>query len=199
MKTALFTAFFMVLATCVPAQESDLPPMFFRTSFSSVAKGTLSYFSVHRAQGATYHWNYPSSWKVVKGQGTPDIVFETDDNSASGIVSVEEVRREGRREAKVHVIVQGATLRQPQAAVAGFNMKAFPSVSTSAFTVQLSASPGDESVQLSVRDMAGRLVEMRSGLAANSTLQIGAGYSAGAYILEVRQGEQRREAKLVKQ
>lgn len=199
MKIVLCSLFMLLLAGSLPAQDSDLPPMFFRTSFSSVAKGTLSYFSVHKSPGATYHWNYPSSWKVVKGQGTPDIVFETDDNSTSGMVSVEEVRREGKREAQVHVIVQGATTRQPQATVSGFSMKAFPSVSTSVFTVQLSSNPDYEPVQLTVRDMAGRLIEMRNGIGANSTLQIGAGYSAGAYLVEVRQGEQRREAKLVKQ
>jgi hypothetical protein len=52
---------------------------------------------------------------------------------------------------------------------------------------------------INVTDAIGRLVERRSGVAANGTLYLGNSYRPGIYIVEVAQGKQRQVLKLIKQ
>ena len=60
------------------AQQTVKAPLMFRSAFYSILSGTEATYSVHKAPGATYYWNFPSSWKMVKGQGTSEITFATD-------------------------------------------------------------------------------------------------------------------------
>jgi hypothetical protein len=72
-----------------------------------------------------------------------------------------------------------------------------PNPSTTYFTLKLesrSALP----VNLRVMDARGRVVDAKSKLGANSTIQVGHGYSSGIYYAELIQGGTRRVVQLIK-
>jgi hypothetical protein len=72
-----------------------------------------------------------------------------------------------------------------------------PNPSTTYFTLKLE-SKYETPVNLRVMDAAGRVVDARSKLGANSTLQIGAAYMVGTYYAEFIQGNQRKVVQLIK-
>ncbi len=72
-----------------------------------------------------------------------------------------------------------------------------PNPSTTYFTLKLE-SKYQTTVEMRVMDGAGRVVDAKSKLGANSTLQIGQNYSSGTYYAELIQGGIRRVVQLVK-
>lgn len=72
-----------------------------------------------------------------------------------------------------------------------------PNPSTSYFTLKLE-SKYDQPVNLRVLDGSGRVVDARSKLGSNSTLQIGQNYSSGTYYAELIQGNLRKVVQLIK-
>lgn len=78
------------------------------------------------------------------------------------------------------------------------SLKALPNPTKDQFTLHLSGG-SENGISLRVVDVLGRTVEVRNGVAAQSTLQIGAGYRPGIYILEAVQGSERVTLKLIKQ
>lgn len=75
---------------------------------------------------------------------------------------------------------------------------ASPNPATHYFTLRLQNSSG-EPVQLRIVDAVGRIVEVRQGVASNSTIMVGHNYKAGTYLAQVLQGGKRVNVKLVKQ
>lgn len=72
-----------------------------------------------------------------------------------------------------------------------------PNPSIGYFTLLLQ-SKSDTPVTLRVTDAAGRMMEARSKLAANSSVQVGANYHAGTYFAEMLQGSQHKVVQLIK-
>jgi hypothetical protein len=72
-----------------------------------------------------------------------------------------------------------------------------PNPSTTFFTLKLE-SKYETPVTLRVMDAQGRVVDARSKIGANSTLQIGHNYSSGTYYAELIQGTKRKVVQLVK-
>jgi hypothetical protein len=87
----------------------------------------------------------------------------------------------------------------PVTEVSTFNLKAYPNPSTSQFTVNVQSSNREEKIQVRVMDLNGRVVELFNNLSANQSLQIGANYRPGMYIVEMIQGNERKQLKLIKQ
>jgi len=56
-----------------------------------------------------------------------------------------------------------------------------------------------EKVNLRVFDLSGRTVELLWNINAGQTLQIGSKYRPGMYIVEMIQGNNRKQLKLIKQ
>lgn len=79
----------------------------------------------------------------------------------------------------------------------GLQVSALPNPSAGQFTL-VTQSVSGEVLGLTVTDAAGRLVERRTGVAANGTLYFGKNYRSGIYVVEVLQGGQRQVLKLVK-
>jgi hypothetical protein len=50
-----------------------------------------------------------------------------------------------------------------------------------------------------ITDATGRIVERRAGAAANSNLQVGGRLAPGVYFIEVSQGAQKQQFKVLKQ
>ncbi|MBV9989298.1 MAG: HYR domain-containing protein, partial [Chitinophagaceae bacterium] len=72
-----------------------------------------------------------------------------------------------------------------------------PNPSNTFFTLKFE-SRFETPLHLRVMDASGRVVDARSKIGANSTLQIGAGYSSGKYYAEVVQGGIRKTVQLIK-
>ncbi len=72
-----------------------------------------------------------------------------------------------------------------------------PNPSTTYFTLKLE-SKYETPVNMRVMDGRGRVVDARSKIGANSTIQIGHNYSSGVYYAELIQGSKRKVVQLIK-
>jgi hypothetical protein len=72
-----------------------------------------------------------------------------------------------------------------------------PNPSTTFFTLKLE-SKYETPVNMRVMDGRGRVVDAKSKIGANSTIQIGHNYSSGTYYAELIQGTQRKVVQLIK-
>ena len=72
-----------------------------------------------------------------------------------------------------------------------------PNPSTSFFTLKLE-SKYETPVNMRVMDASGRVVDAKSKLGSNSTIQIGHAYSSGTYYAELIQGTKRKVVQLIK-
>jgi hypothetical protein len=79
-----------------------------------------------------------------------------------------------------------------------FNLRALPNPSSSSFNLQLTSSNKVDKMSVRVTDITGRTVQVLHDLAPNQTLSIGAGYRPGLYMVELVQGNERIQIKLVK-
>ena len=84
------------------------------------------------------------------------------------------------------------------AAASQFAVSGYPNPSRTGFNVQINGLT-TEKVRIRVTDMSGRLVEQRTNLAANQVVSVGSNYRAGMYYIEVTQGENKQQIKMVKQ
>ncbi|MEJ7769939.1 MAG: malectin domain-containing carbohydrate-binding protein, partial [Chitinophagaceae bacterium] len=87
---------------------------------------------------------------------------------------------------------------QNNPAVKRLSVKVQPNPSKTYFTLTV-LSGTDKPVRLGIYDNVGRLVEVKSGVAVNSSFQVGANYLPGTYYAEVFQGKDKLTLKLIKQ
>jgi hypothetical protein len=78
------------------------------------------------------------------------------------------------------------------------SIKVMPNPTSYYFTLILK-SLSRENVKLTVTDATGRIIEQRSSVSANSTLQLGGQYHPGIYIAEFIQGNDRITLRLIKE
>jgi hypothetical protein len=64
--------------------------------------------------------------------------------------------------------------------------------------VKLESSNRQDEISIVVYSINGKVVEQRQHLAAGQTIQLGALYRPGVYIIEMIQGSQHKQLKLVK-
>ena len=79
-----------------------------------------------------------------------------------------------------------------------FNVKAYPNPTEHQFRLVLE-NASNEKVLVTVYDAIGRQVKKIENSNSQSPIRFGEDLKAGAYIVEVRQGENRKTIKLVKQ
>ncbi len=72
-----------------------------------------------------------------------------------------------------------------------------PNPSTTFFTLKME-SKFETPVSLRVMDARGRVVDAKTKIGSNSTIQIGHNYSSGTYYAELIQGTQRKVIQLIK-
>ena len=83
------------------------------------------------------------------------------------------------------------------AGAAKLNVKAFPNSFTQFINLQWSGS--NKPVSITITDVLGRLVEKRTNLAANGTIQTGYRFGRGIYHVEIVQGTEKVMLKVIKQ
>jgi len=81
--------------------------------------------------------------------------------------------------------------------VSTLQVKAYPNPSRSVFNVYIDTR-SSEPVTVSVVDLLGRVIEERSQVRAQQTISFGSSYHPGVYLLQVTQGNERKQVKLVK-
>jgi hypothetical protein len=81
--------------------------------------------------------------------------------------------------------------------VQAFDSKVTPNPSSSYFKVSVTSKDTKTPVTIRVIDIYGRIMEERK-LPANTVINLGGRYVVGTYIVQVRQGKEQREIKLVK-
>ena len=79
-----------------------------------------------------------------------------------------------------------------------FAVSAYPNPSRTHFSVQIEG-PVTEPVTIRVTDISGRLIEQRTKQVVNQVITIGATYKPGLYYIEVWQGTNKKQLKMVKQ
>jgi hypothetical protein len=78
------------------------------------------------------------------------------------------------------------------------SIQVMPNPTSYYFTLILK-SLSKENVKVTVTDITGRVVEQRTGVSANSTIQLGSQYHPGIYIAEFMQGNDRITIRLIKE
>jgi hypothetical protein len=79
-----------------------------------------------------------------------------------------------------------------------FTASIIPNPSSNFFTIQLK-SESNETFSIKVNDVAGRMIEQKTDIPANSMFKIGNSYQPGVYSAEIIQGKQRITLQLVKE
>lgn len=74
---------------------------------------------------------------------------------------------------------------------------AMPNPASGYFTLKLK-SQSQENLTIKVMDITGKMMEQKTGIPANSTLQFGCNYATGLYIAEICQGNHKIFMRLVK-
>jgi hypothetical protein len=75
--------------------------------------------------------------------------------------------------------------------------KVYPNPSNTSFNITIKGN-SNQSVFLTIVDLAGRVVETKSGIATNSIIQVGQNLNPGVYIVQVVQDEQKAAMKITK-
>jgi hypothetical protein len=115
-------------------------------------------------------------------------------SSTSKTVQVKVPHDQGKAE-----ITQSERNEIPDDISGALQITASPNPSNYTFNVTISGGDAQESVLLRVINTQGKVVEQRQNLRSGQTLQIGEGYTAGMYIIEIQQGSERKTIKVVKQ
>jgi hypothetical protein len=76
-------------------------------------------------------------------------------------------------------------------------VKVMPNPAPLFFTLNIQ-SPDNGKIKITVVDIAGRVIEQRTDVSANSTIQIGSSYHPGVYFAEVMQGKVKIVLRLIK-
>jgi hypothetical protein len=77
------------------------------------------------------------------------------------------------------------------------SLSAYPNPSVSSFTVKIESGLTG-TISLRVLDIQGRIIEQRQQLLPNQVLNIGSHYKPGVYIVELQQGSNKQQLKLIK-
>ena len=129
----------------------------------------------------------------VKYPGTTDFYLSTSTTNAIPVLTAGNIQIHtlGAKTARI-AADQQVTEVQP------FNLRALPNPSATSFNLQLTSSNKVDKMSIRVTDITGRTVQVLHDLAPNQTLSIGAGYRPGLYMVELVQGNERKQIKLVK-
>jgi uncharacterized delta-60 repeat protein len=97
------------------------------------------------------------------------------------------------------LITNVAPLKAPQPLIQQLTVNVLPNPSTQYFTLKLQSSGSTSIVTISITDAAGRLIEMKTNVNVNSSLQLGHNYPRGIYFAQIVKGNKKEVVKLIKQ
>jgi len=80
-----------------------------------------------------------------------------------------------------------------------FKIRVYPTPTSSQFKVKMESPDTKTAMMVRVIDFSGKIIEVKRGLIAGQTFQLGANYKPGMYIIELMQGKMKKTMKVVKQ
>lgn len=75
----------------------------------------------------------------------------------------------------------------------------YPNPSTNYFTLNIQAANNTDKISIRLIDISGRVVEVRNNLSGTQSVRMGSNLKAGFYIAQIRQGNETKQVKLLKQ
>jgi hypothetical protein len=129
--------------------------------------------------------------------GTTTVIWTVKDAAGNTATDVQTVTLIAKKKTNEVVSDKLAATIQKETIEGSLNVIVAPNPSRNYFTLKLE-SKYDMPVDVRIFSESGRLVDTRSKLGANSTLQIGQNYISGVYIAEIIQGTQRKTVQLIK-
>jgi uncharacterized delta-60 repeat protein len=87
---------------------------------------------------------------------------------------------------------------EQQLQVESMDVSAYPNPTQTNFRLRITTANKQERVIVKVFDVRGRLVETKTNITPNAIIQLGDSYGAGIYLIQVIQGNQHKELKLIK-
>jgi hypothetical protein len=139
--------------------------------------------------------NAPSSYPIGVTTVTWTVT-DVNNNTATATQTVTVTSTKRRSSVNTGAQSAGGLIENP-AEESALNITVAPNPSTSYFTLRVQGR-NNLAVNLRVVDLQGRVVDARSKLAANSTLQVGHAYLPGTYFAEFIQGTERKVIQLIK-
>ncbi|MEO5648858.1 MAG: YDG domain-containing protein, partial [Ginsengibacter sp.] len=123
--------------------------------------------------------------------GGGSIVIHTPKNSSNRIANTVNTNADTIATANTSISIdRGVSVNK-------LTIKVMPNPAPLFFTLNIQ-SPHKEKIKITVVDIAGRVIEQRTDVPANSTLEIGSSYHPGVYFAEVMQGKVRIVLRLIK-
>ena len=166
-------------------------------TYNSSCSSTIT-LQVPKVLGVFYTWTVGSGASIVSGNGTNTVVINVSGVTATALsINVVGSNGTGASIPKTLVIKKASSCRvKPEEVVTkDFNVIAYPNPSSSEFTLDIqSSSKGAAGIK--VYDMVGKLIEQRQ--IESSSIQIGANYPSGIYILKVNQGGNQKALRIIK-
>jgi N-acetylneuraminic acid mutarotase len=86
----------------------------------------------------------------------------------------------------------------PEDATIGLMVRTMPNPTWNYFSLIIQSN-SNQGVTVLVTDLLGRIVESRTNVSANGTIQLGHEYRPGSYFLKIIQGDEQKTVKLIKQ
>lgn len=80
----------------------------------------------------------------------------------------------------------------------GINLTCLPNPSRNQFTLKLESNKVKDAMMIRITDILGHVIETRTNVFAGKLLQIGNNYRSGIYFIEVTQGNNKKQLKLIK-
>jgi hypothetical protein len=162
-------------------------------SVSNVNLGTPTYSDNCGVKSVTN--NAPSSYPI----GITTVTWTVTDvnNNASTATQTVTVTSTKKRSAVTTTVQSTGGLMENPTEENGLKITVAPNPTTTYFTLKVQGRDG-QPVELRVVDAQGRVVDAKSKLAINSTIQVGHNYLPGTYFAEFIQGTERKVVQLMK-
>ena len=151
-------------------------------------------------------WTVPSLGTMVSGQGTRSITVSYPTGVVDGVVTVKAVSNCGVSNIRTLIIklapcpsglVATNTKRFKKNVRSSMDLKVFPNPTISSFSLQVYDNVSSSVINVRVLDVQGRLMKNIS-INPNETILLGSDFKPGVYMLEVKQGEEKKVVRVVK-
>ncbi|MES1222375.1 MAG: CHRD domain-containing protein, partial [Bacteroidota bacterium] len=141
--------------------------------YGNTGKDSITVFVPHDLRSALIRNLIFQDRKLAMHDGENDQPFATNNNRIIALNEEDE---------------NGATLIQ-----------VYPNPSRNYFTLNIETGNITDKISIRIIDVTGRVVEMRNNISGNQTLKVGNNLKAGLYIAEIRQGQDVKSIKLLRQ
>ncbi|MFT3909034.1 MAG: T9SS type A sorting domain-containing protein [Ferruginibacter sp.] len=160
------------------------------------------------ANATSVQWTVPAGGTITNGQGTSSITVSYSTASVNGNVTAQAFNncgsstirstavKLGSCQGERSITTKGSAVPATTASVESMQVSVFPNPTVSDFKLQV-VTAGKQTINVRILDAQGRSIKTFTVMPYQTT-NVGADLKAGAYIMEVRQGNEVKTMKLLK-